>query len=497
MTEDGLQKHLELTSTIVEATPAAIIISDFKGNITYANSMALDLFGYSEEELIGKKVEILVPIDPVTHQKYREEYIKNPVKEKMGAGRDLIGIAKDGKPIPIEVALSPVKIGKTQHVLACAVDISKRLEANKNFEEIVNSSPTAMITVDGKGMITYINSKTLELFEYKKEELTGKNIEILVPVSISREKHEAYRKKYMLNPKKREMGSNRDLVGRTKSGREVPIEVALNPIKIGGKTHILASAVDISERISHSKAQEKHLKEIEVANDMLQRSNQDLDEFAYIASHDLKSPLRAIENLSIWIEEDLENPGDEVKENLKTLKSRIHRMDNLLNDLLQYSRIGRQDYTVTNISCQNLVEEISESLDKPDSYTVDICDNLPTFETHRAPLDLIFRNLIGNSIKHREKDDGMVSVSVEKKEDYYFFTVKDDGKGIDPKFHSLAFKLFQTLQSRDEIEGTGIGLTIVKKAVLRHGGNISLSSELGKGASFTFSWPVSIRNPEN
>ncbi|SMF17021.1 sensor histidine kinase [Pseudobacteriovorax antillogorgiicola] len=356
---------------------------------------------------------------------------------------------------------------------------------------IVDAMPAAIIIVDSSGSIRFVNDTTLNLFGYQEGELDGRKVEILVP--IAPRKHQQYVKNYLAAPRKRRMGGNRDLVGKTKEGQDIAIEVGLTPLEYENELYVIACAVDISERVAQMNLKEKYLQSIEEMNVELHRSNQDLSEFAYIASHDLQSPLRSIEHLVTWIKEDLENPNEDVQKNLATLESRVQRMKALLSDLLQYSRVSRMDDSIVEVPCQSLVEEIIESLDKPSEYKIKIDGSLPSFQTARAPLDLVLRNLIGNAIRHRDKDDGQLCVSCRKEGSFYYFTVSDNGKGIASQFHEKVFQLFQTLQSRDEIEGTGIGLAIVQKAVNRFGGEVTLVSEEGKGASFTFSWPTSIK----
>ena len=228
--------------------------------------------------------------------------------------------------------------------------------------------------------------------------------------------------------------------------------------------------------------------------DELSRSNRDLENFAYVASHDLKAPLRNIDNLAEWIEEDLgEVLKGEVRENMRLLRGRVKRLENLLEDLLQYSRAGREKGEICRVDTKVLVDEITSLLHRPDGITVRTVGDLPQIETAKGPLDLVFRNLIDNAFKHHDQMAGLIEVSARENGEFYTFSVSDDGPGIEPKFHEKVFHMFQTLKPRDEVEGSGMGLAMVRKIVERHGGKIRLVSDVGmRGAKFEFEWPKHI-----
>ncbi len=228
--------------------------------------------------------------------------------------------------------------------------------------------------------------------------------------------------------------------------------------------------------------------------DELKRTNDDLNNFAYVASHDLKSPLRGIDQLATWITEDLgDNIDSETQSHLRLMRSRVNRMESLLDDLLTYSRVGRTDDEVTEVNTATLVENMFELVatgDKQISLT--IAADMPTLQTQKAPLELIFRNLIGNAIKHHDKDDGNITISAHPLPHFIEFEVKDDGPGIATKNQERVFGMFQTLRPRDSVEGSGMGLALVKKAVELVGGSISVESDGKHGCCFKFSWPTTI-----
>ena len=225
--------------------------------------------------------------------------------------------------------------------------------------------------------------------------------------------------------------------------------------------------------------------------DELSLSNRDLEGFAYVASHDLKAPLRNIGDLAEWIEEDL---GEELRggsgENMTLLRGRVKRMENLLDDLLRYARAGKTGGEICPVDVKAIVDDIVGLLQRPDGITVRTVGDLPRFDTAREPLDQVLRNLISNSIKHHDRDNGLIEVSSTEGGECFTFSVSDDGPGIDPDFHEKVFQMFQTLRPRDEVEGSGMGLAMVRKLVERYGGKIQVVSEARvRGAEFKFDWP--------
>ncbi|MEM9292925.1 MAG: ATP-binding protein [Acidobacteriota bacterium] len=222
----------------------------------------------------------------------------------------------------------------------------------------------------------------------------------------------------------------------------------------------------------------------------LERSNRELDNFAYVASHDLKAPLRAISTLAYWIEEDLEGKmSQESVEQLELLRGRVQRMEGLINGILEYSRVGRINADLVEVDVAELLHEIVEMLGIPEEFQVDIEPPVPVFEARRLRLQQVFSNLISNAYKYHDRLDGQVLISCQERDEEYEFTVADDGPGIAPEYQRKVFLIFQTLQSRDEVESTGVGLALVQKIIETEGGRITLESELGKGSTFCFTWP--------
>jgi PAS domain S-box-containing protein len=223
---------------------------------------------------------------------------------------------------------------------------------------------------------------------------------------------------------------------------------------------------------------------------VLEAHNRELDSFAHIVSHDLKAPLRAVSNLSQWIEEDLEGvilPATQLQ--MTTLRRRVHRMATTIDGLLDYARIGRSDDQIETVAVAELLAETIDSLAPPPTFTIIIASNLPTLKTKRLPLSQVFTNLIANGIKHHDRPDGSIQISCQECGDLYEFTIADDGPGIDATDHDKIFAIFQAINPQNIPDSTGIGLSIVKKIVESEGGSIHLKSAIGQGATFRFTWP--------
>lgn len=223
---------------------------------------------------------------------------------------------------------------------------------------------------------------------------------------------------------------------------------------------------------------------------MLGRTNKELDQFVYVASHDLKAPLRGVENIARLITKAVKDilPADK-QELLVLLQTRVKRMELLLDDLLTYSRVGRVQAGIEMVDCKLLLKDIINLLAPPSSFTFNIKAELAPFKAARVPLEQVLRNLIGNAIKHSAKGAAQIEIEVRDLGTEFEFSVKDDGQGIAAQYHEKIFQMFQTLKPRDQVEGSGMGLALVKKIVEERGGKVWVESSEGKGAAFYFKWP--------
>jgi PAS domain S-box-containing protein len=360
--------------------------------------------------------------------------------------------------------------------------MKERQLADELFRLAVESAPNAMVMINHTGHIELVNSQTEVLFGYHRDELLGQPIEILVPERF-RQQHPAERARFLKTPMVRAMGVGRDLYGLRKDGTEFPVEIGLTPVTTDDGVFVLSAIVDITERKRIEEQLQHYIAELE-------RSNKELDAFAYVASHDLKAPLRAMDSLAQWIAEDAEDilPADS-RRHLQTLRQRVKRLEGLLDDLLDYSRAGQEQAPIEVIDTGVLVASIVELLAPPPAFTVTVAPDMPTLRASKAPLGQIFRNLIGNAIKHHHRLDGRVEVTAHDHRRMWEFVVADDGPGIPAAYHGRIFQMFQTLKPRDEVEGSGIGLAVVRKIITSRGGTITVESAEGQGARFRFTWP--------
>jgi PAS domain S-box-containing protein len=251
----------------------------------------------------------------------------------------------------------------------------------------------------------------------------------------------------------------------------------------GNVRGIFSMATDISER-------RKVELELEAKQAELLRSNKDLEQFAYVASHDLKAPLRAIELLVQWITEGLAGyDTNNVQENLTLLGKRTQRLNRLLDDLLSYSRAGRKVGAHRVADSHALVLDVIQVMNPPATISISIEGKLPAFKTHPTPLEQVFRNLIGNAVKHHPGPEGRIVVSCQEHIDHYLFAVADDGEGIPAQYSERVFEMFQTLKPRDQVEGSGMGLAIVNRIVQWQGGRVWFEpAPSGRGTVFKFQW---------
>jgi PAS domain S-box-containing protein len=222
----------------------------------------------------------------------------------------------------------------------------------------------------------------------------------------------------------------------------------------------------------------------------------ELDQFAYVASHDLKAPLRGIANLAQWIQDDTgERLGAESVEHMRLLQGRVHRMEALIDGILAYSRAGRVMKSPEAVDTGTLVREVIELLAPPTEVTIQVPPQMPTLNAERVPLQQVFLNLIGNAVKYTraERPDPVIRIDWHDAGDAFEFSVSDNGPGIDPEYHERIWAIFQTLEPRDKVEGTGIGLAVVRKIVDTRGGSASVESAPKQGATFRFIWPKTYR----
>jgi len=471
-------KHSELTfQAIVEATPNAIILVNKEGKIAYVNHQTEKLFGYSRTELVSQLVEILIPERYHNlHPQFRTHFFSFPETRAMGSGRELFALRKDKTEIPVEIGLNPLVTLDGTMVLVSIIDIGERKKAEERFRLVVESAPNAMILANREGLITLINNQTEKLFGYHRNELIGNKLEMLIPKKF-KEHHPHQRESFFETPSVRSMGAGRDLYAVKKDGTEFPVEIGLNPIDTDEGKVVLASVIDITERKKHEAIAKLELK------------NKELEQFNYIASHDLQEPLRTVSNYIELLEEDYANQlNDEVKLHLQTIRKATKRMSVLVHSLLDFSRLGQNQHltwTDSNFILENVIADLN-NLIQTSGATIKT-SKLPTLNVYETGMRQLFQNLINNAIKFRKKNTApQIEISCLHNDEFYEFHVTDNGIGISPKHFDRIFQIFQRLSPESEYEGYGIGLAYCKKIVEMHGGRIWVESELGCKTTFKF-----------
>lgn len=465
-----------LFKKLVECSPSALILLNKDGQILLINAAAEALFGYPRIQLLGAAVETLIPERlRVAHPALRQAFVAQPCARPMGLGRELNGRRSDGTEFPLEIGLTPIEVAEGELVLASIVDMSRIRQAEQRFRHIVESSPNAMLVIDQQRNITFVNRKAEEVFGYHRNDLIGQTLEILLPERY-RTQHPAMVAGFHRAPSTRPMGAERALFARRSDGIEIPVEIGLNPIEglDGGAT--LACIIDISER-----------KRVEID---LRRSNADLEQFAYVASHDLQEPLRMVANFTELLSQRYQGQLDaKADKYLHFANDGAKRMQRLVADLLQYSRVGSQGKAKVRTSMQKVVDGVLSLMEAPLQQCGALVDvgTLPQLLADEGQMRQLFQNLIGNAIKFRS--DTPLHLSIEAQlidERIWQFSVGDNGIGLDTAFADKIFQMFQRLHELGRYEGSGIGLAIAKRIVERHGGRIWVDSAPGAGTTFHF-----------
>jgi PAS domain S-box-containing protein len=483
--ENGGTKHSELTfQLIVESSPNAIVLVNKEGKIAYINNQTEKLFGYTRAELIGQLMEILIPERySKKHPDFRSTFFSSPSVRSMGAGRELFAMRKDKSEFPIEIGLNPLVTVDGTLVLASIIDITERKKAEERFQLVVESAPNAMVLVSHEGIITLVNKQTELLFKYERNELIGAKLELLLPERFTHH-HPDQRNTFFKKPQTRAMGAGRDLFAKRKDGTEIQVEIGLNPIETIEGQMVLASIIDITER----KMQEKTLKkqvELEV-------KNKELEQFAYVASHDLQEPLRTVSNYMKIFEEDYQDQLDSnAFKYIHSVNNATKRMSMLIKALLDFSRLGR-DRKLMYVDFNKIINEVMADLEtiiKTSNAIVTVTE-MPKLNVYESEMRQLFQNLITNAIKFRKKDiPTKINIQAEQVNNRYQFTVTDNGIGIAPIHFNRIFEIFQRLHTNDEYEGNGIGLANCKKIVELHQGEIWIESSIGNGTAVNFTIP--------
>jgi PAS domain S-box-containing protein len=362
--------------------------------------------------------------------------------------------------------------------------LQKFRTSDRRYQFLADAIPVQVWTATPKGELDFVSLGVADYFGRTREEVLGAGwLSVLHPDDIDpvveRWTHSlATGDKYDVNFRLRRA----DGVYHWHLGRAVALRDDSGAISAW-----FGSNVDIDDAYREREERERLVTALE-------RTNQELDQFAYVASHDLKAPLRGIANLSQWIEED---SGDsfppESRHKMELLRGRVHRLEGLIDGILEYSRAGRTRVAATVVNVTALVNDVIELLDPPNTMHINVSPSLPSVVAEAVPLTQVFSNLIGNAIKYSGRADAEITVSASDVGAFVRYSVTDNGPGIPSQYHDRIFVVFQTLAPRDKVEGTGIGLAVVKKIVEARLGKVCVESPAdatsGTGTTFHFTWP--------
>ena len=364
-------------------------------------------------------------------------------------------------------------VRQSEERLTLYIDMFRNASVAMVILDVIDASdPNASIVVAANPRAAALSGPTLL-------DPVGKRLSDLAPDAIERGVAELYGDALRTGDARSWIASRQDPLGerRTYECRCFPI----------GARHVGVIYEDVTNRQRMQVELRHHVRELE-------RSNRELDQFAYVASHDLKAPLRDIQNLAGWLREDsYEALPEASRRHLSVLCDRVTRMERLLDDLLDYSRAGRIRHQPEEIGLRGVIEGAVALAAIPAHFRVEVESPDLGLHTPRAPLEQVFRNLISNAVKHHDLDEGVVRVRVEPSDRWVSIAVSDDGPGIPEQFHERVFGMFTTLRPRDDVEGSGMGLAIVKKVIEAHGGTVALEPGAGRGTTVRFTWP---RSPE-
>jgi PAS domain S-box-containing protein len=484
------ESHSRLAA-ILEETADFVAIADLKGRFLWVNRAGRKLVGMKAHE--PSKKYILKDVVPAKTYKLLERVgLPTARSEGLWQGEAAVLNGENEIPVSLQIQAHKNQAGEIKYYSTVSRDISDRIAAKEELESqarilrsILNSMGDGVIVADATGSHLHWNPQA--------EALIGAQVKESEPSRWSRDYgifHPKTGKPFpffdlpLYKAIQGEASDQVEMLIRQQSGAEVIISTTGRGLTGAGGKHEGGVVVfrDITDKMRASETLERY-------SSALEQKNQELQDFAYVASHDLKAPLRAIRQLSQWLKEDLGDQLPAESERLIDLmNSRVKRMQGLLDDILRYARAGHGEMPIEQLDTPQIIREICDLLGMSDKFVVQLSEDLPIFESARGPFEQVFRNLIGNAVKHHDRESGCINISVREHNDTFDFVVEDDGPGIPNEFHERVFKMFQTLKPRDTVDGSGMGLALVQKLVNTCGGSIKLES-VGRGTTITVAWP--------